>query len=245
MKKRLAIISTHPIQYNAPLFALLNERGLVDFKVFYTWGDSVLENKYDPGFGKIINWDIDLLKGYQYEFVNNVAKEKGSHHFKGIDNPELIEKIKQFDPGVILVYGWPFKSHLKLMRYFKGKVKIAFRGDSTLLDDTNNLKSKLRHLFLSWVYKHIDAAFYVGKSNMDYFLKMGLQTEQLIWAPHAIDNDRFDKTNQDNKINADALRSSLQIGEKDLVFLFAGKFEEKKDPRGLLNAFIKIGRAHV
>lgn len=64
--KRLAIITTHPIQYNAPLFKLLTQRNNITIKVFYTWGKSVLENKYDPGFKKNIEWDIPLLDGYGF-----------------------------------------------------------------------------------------------------------------------------------------------------------------------------------
>ena len=47
---RLAIVSSHPIQYNAPLFKLLTERGNINIKVFYTWGKGALVNKQDPGF---------------------------------------------------------------------------------------------------------------------------------------------------------------------------------------------------
>jgi len=238
MKKRLAIITTHPIQYNAPLFALLTERGIIDLKVFYTWGETVLENKYDPGFGKIINWDIDLLKGYQYEFIENVAADKGSHHFKGIDNPGLIRKIQVYKPDAILVYGWPLKSHYKVMRYFKGKIPVLFRGDSHLLDQKNGLKSFIRSIVLKWVYRYVDIAFYVGKSNYDYYRAAGLKEDQLVFSPHAIDNNRFSSGIFETKIKARNFRDMLGIQENDLVFLFAGKFEDKKNPLILLNAFL-------
>ena len=92
--KRLAVITTHPIQYNAPLFKLLADRGVLQIKVFYTWGGKVLTEKYDPGFGKTINWDIPLLEGYEYSFVKNISLEPGSYHFKGIINPSLNEEVK-------------------------------------------------------------------------------------------------------------------------------------------------------
>ncbi len=34
--KRLAILSTHPIQYNAPLFRMLAQEESIDLKVFYS-----------------------------------------------------------------------------------------------------------------------------------------------------------------------------------------------------------------
>ncbi len=237
LKKRLAIVTSHPIQYNAPLFELLTQRGVVEVKVFYTWGKSVLLNKFDPGFGKVINWDIDLLKGYAYTFIHNISANPGSHHFNGIDNPTLNHEIELWKADAVLIYGWSFKSHLNCMRYFKGKLPVCFRGDSTLLDKKNTFKSIFRKLFLKWVYHYIDYAFYVGDSNLDYYKKNGVKKHKLIFAPHAIDNNRF-ASSEKTKYQAIEFRNSLNINESDFVFLFAGKLEPKKNPELLLEAFI-------
>src|SRR4051812_18865346 len=93
---RLAIVTTHPIQYYAPIFKLLSKRGKIAIKVFYTWGESGFTNKFDPGFGKIIEWDVPLLDGYEYEFLENIANDKGSHHFNGIVNPDIINTIEKW-----------------------------------------------------------------------------------------------------------------------------------------------------
>ena len=112
-KKRLAIVTTHPIQYYAPLFKMLHKRGLINIKVFYTWSQSQQGAKYDPGFGKSIEWDIPLLEGYDYTFVNNISSKPGTHHFSGIINPSLNAEIEQWNPNAILIIGWSFKSHLR------------------------------------------------------------------------------------------------------------------------------------
>ena len=132
---KIAIVTTHPIQYNAPFFRLLEQEPSITPKVFYTWSQTEYEQKYDPGFGKKIEWDIPLLEGYSYEFVNNKAKHPGSDHFMGIENPLLIKKIQEWKPDMVLVYGWSFKSHLQCLRYFNKKIPVLFRGDSTLLDE--------------------------------------------------------------------------------------------------------------
>ena len=51
----------------------------------------------------------------------------------GIINPTLITEVEQWKPDTILFFGWAFKSHLKCIRYFYGKIPVFFRGDSTLL----------------------------------------------------------------------------------------------------------------
>ena len=234
--KSLAIITTHPIQYNAPWFRLLAERKKLSIKVFYTWGQLEEAEKYDPGFGKNVEWDIPLLDGYDYTFVENISANPGSHHYKGINNPQLIKALETWNPDAILVFGWNFKSHLKVMRHFKGQKIILFRGDSTLLDENPgfSIKGFLRKIFLKWVYRHIDIALYVGAANRAYYLKFGLQERQLKFAPHAIDNKRFNLGTKNN------LRQDLGIPGNGVTFLFAGKLEKKKNPMLLLHAFVQM-----
>lgn len=235
--KKLAIISTHPIQYNAPLFALLQERAKLQVKVFYTWGETVLKDKFDPGFGKNISWDIPLLDGYNYEFLENTSSDKGSHHFKGIINPGNIASIKNYQPDALLVYGWSFHSHLQIMRYFKGKIPVLFRGDSTLLDKAGFLHQIKRSIFLRWVYRFVDIAIYTGKSNKLYFKNAGLSDKQLVFGPHAIDNQRYSCKQQECREQAHQFRAHWGIPLSAKVILFAGKFEAKKNPLLLIQAF--------
>jgi glycosyltransferase involved in cell wall biosynthesis len=238
---RLAIIITHPIQYYSPIFKLLHERKKIDIKVFYTLGQES-DHKYDHEFGKTINWDIPLLDGYPYEWVKNTSAEPGSHHYKGIVNPYLRQQIQAWQPDAVLVFGWAYKSHLKVIRYFKGKIPVYFRGDSTLLDEPWGTKKLLKYIFLKWVYNHIDHAFYAGFNNKAYFKKYGLKNEQLSFAPHAIDNERFAV---DRSIEASSLRQKLGIGNNDILILFAGKFLAKKSPMLLINAFLNLKHSGV
>lgn len=237
--KKLAIIITHPIQYYAPIFKLLSDRKKIRIKVFYTWEQSQ-KKVFDKKFGREIKWDIPLLEGYDYTFVKNISKNQGSHSYKGIDNPTLISEIKEWQADAVLVFGWKFKSHLKVMRYFKGKIPVYFRGDSTLLDEAGGIKSKLRRFVLTQVYKNIDFAFYVGTNNKNYFLKHGLKENQLIFAPHAIDNERFFDETGKYQQNANEWRKELGFCESDIVFLFVGKFEPKKNPLLLIEVAKKF-----
>lgn len=236
--KRLAIVLTHPIQYYVPIFQLLQQRALLQLKVFYTWEQAKDNLKYDPGFGKTISWDLPLLEGYDYTFVRNMAKDPGSHHFMGIQNPSLIQELEEWQADAILVFGWSFLSHLRLLRYFKGKVPVFFRGDSTLLDEEGQglLKRALRRLFLRQVYRFVDKAFYVGQWNYEYYKAHGLADNQLIFAPHAIDNARFSLNHQKLE-EVEKIRHSLEIPSDAYLTLFVGKFQDKKDPLLLLQAF--------
>jgi glycosyltransferase involved in cell wall biosynthesis len=245
--KRLAIITTHPIQYNAPLFKLLTERGNIHLKVFYTWSQSKDGLLFDPGFGISRQWDIPVLEGYEYEFIDNQSKDPGSHHFWGIRNDELIKKIKSFSPDAILVYGWAFYSHLKTICSFGKKTRVLFRGDSTLLDNDKVLwiKRGIKKIFLSIIFSRIDKALYVGRANKAYFEYYGLKERKLLFAPHAIDNDRFSFNSETYEQAAKEWRKKLGIPDENVVFLYAGKLESKKAPDLLIKAFLSLGEENI
>lgn len=234
--KRLAIVSTHPVQYNAPIFRSLASYGKLDVKVFYTWEQSK-EAVFDPGFGKVITWDIPLLDGYAYEFSKNKSGTKKSKSFWSIQNPTLIQDIKTYNADAILVIGWNYASHLQVMRYFKGRVPVFFRGDSTLLNERKGWRQLIRRFLLTQIYKYVDIVLYVGSANKAYYLKHGLKESQLVYAPHAIDNARFGTESVEAIAWAAGTRDKLGIPAEAKVFLFAGKLEPVKNPELLLSAF--------
>jgi glycosyltransferase involved in cell wall biosynthesis len=239
---KLAIIITHPIQYYSPLFNLINERDNIKIKVFYTWERGA--GSFDQGFGKNVDWDIPLLKGYNFEFIsNNGVKKRG---FWDLKNPALNGSISKWGATHLLVFGWNYYSHLKAMRHFKGKIPVLFRGDSHLLNEKIGLKRFVRRITLNWIYKFIDTALFVGTNNKAYFLKHGLKANQLVFAPHAIDNDRFSGAKyQHLDEEVSNTRSKLGIKETDIVFSYIGKLEDVKQVDLLVEAFKNLKNRNI
>jgi glycosyltransferase involved in cell wall biosynthesis len=243
MKMRLAVVATHPIQYHSPVFRELSSREDVDIRVFYGWEGTA--NSIDHGFGKKVAWDIPLLDGYQWEMVPNVAKEPGTHHYAGIDLPELNARVTGWKADAVLVYGWNYKAHLAAIRHFKGKIPVLFRGDSTLLNEAPGFRKLLRRFYLKRVYKNIDFALAVGTNNRRYFEALGLQPEQIVFAPHAIENERFSVGRDSSQIAADQWRLSLGIPQDSIVFLYVGKLETIKSLDVLLENFLRLNRPDI
>lgn len=241
--KKLAIITTHPIQYNAPLFRLLSERKRIAIKVFYTWGQSK-DVVYDARFGIERSWDIPLLEGYESEFLQNTSRKPDSNRFWGIVNPGLYQRLKQEQFDAVLVYRWSVWSHFLLMQQLGKRPALFFRGDSHLLNQTKGFKSRLKDLALRFVYRHVDAAFVVGTHNKDYMRHYGLNEEQLITAYHAVDNDRFrfDATAMEAKALEE--RGKLAIPAHAVVFLYAGKFYALKQLDLLIRSFKQLKGTH-
>lgn len=239
MKPRLAVITTHPIQYYAPIFRLIQSRGNIDCRVFYTWGDTSTQ-KYDPGFGQVISWDIPLLDGYEYEFLDNRAADPGTHRFMGIRAQNAYERVKSWNPTHLLVIGWSWYTHLELMIRFHGKVPVLFRGDSHLLDPVSPMKNRFRQWFLTGIYRFADLALAVGLHNEAYFRWVGMKPGQIRRVPHAIDNDRFASLTDAQERELKEWKQELGITDGQVVFLFAGKFQRKKGIFDLITAFSSI-----
>jgi glycosyltransferase involved in cell wall biosynthesis len=252
--KRLAIVTTHPVQYHVPWLIRLAEKG-IQLKVFYTWEQARNGIIYDPGFGRNIQWDIPLLEGYDYQFVKNITPRPGTHHFWGIINPGLNKEIEAWNPDCLLVFGWNFYSHLQCMRYFHKKIPILFRGDSVLLHEGKGIRTWARRAFLTWVYRHVDYALYVGTHNKSYFLKHGLRPSQLVYTPHAIDVDRFSEPGKASINDVQTWKKELGIPADHISILYAGKLTRVKNPsfiidlaeacKGLPVSFILVGNGHL
>ncbi len=244
---RLAIISTHPIQYYAPIFQLLARSSRLEPRVFYTWSQTASSPTADPGFGKAITWDIPLLDGYEHEFVPNVARRPGTEHFWGLRNPQLIRSVESWGADALLVFGWNSASHLRALRHFKGRIPVFFRGDSTLLDSSPGWKRIARRWVLSWIYRHIDVAIAVGSNNEDYFRWCGVPEGHIAFAPHAVDTRRFADRQGIHAEQALRWRRELGIPHDARTVLFAGKFQSKKEPLLLLEAFsaCNVQEAHL
>lgn len=242
-QRKLAIVTSHPIQYYAPVFRSLTLLGTMDVCVFYTWSQTADRPLFDPGFRTQVQWDIPLLTGYAYRFVRNVAKRPGTDHFAGLVNPTLIQEIEAWRADAVLVYGWAARSHLQVLRHFKGRIPVFFRGDSTLLDKRSWWRARARRLFLRWVYSHVDIAISVGSNSRDYFSWCGLRPQRIAFAPHSVDTDRFAADAETHEQTAAAWRLELGIPADAVAFLFAGKLQYVKNPQLLLEAFRDLDSA--
>jgi glycosyltransferase involved in cell wall biosynthesis len=238
---RLAIVSTHAIQYYSPIFQALERSERIRPRVFYTWSQTAAAPVADPGFSRAITWDIPLLEGYEWEFVPNVAARPGTEHFRGLRNPRLVSSIQAWGADAVLVFGWNLESHLQAMRQLKGRIPVFFRGDSTLLQRRSWWRTAARRVFLRWIYRHIDVAISVGTNNRDYYRWCGVPERRIAFAPHAIDTRRFADPDGQHERRAAQWREELGIATHERVLVFAAKMTPTKSPMLLLDAFVESG----
>jgi glycosyltransferase involved in cell wall biosynthesis len=243
---RLALIVSHPIQYFVPLYQRLGQRDDIAIKVFFTWhaGEAAVQ---DRGFGERVAWDIPLTQGYEFELVPNVSTDPGTHHFFGLRNPTLVDRVLAWQPDVVHVTGWAWLSHLQALHAFHRRhVHTLFRGDSHLLDGTpSGPRGWIKRPLLRRVFTWPTGFLVVGAANRAYYEFFGVEPARLYPCPHSIDVERFAEPAQTLEQEAARWRAQLGISAGQTVLLFAGKFEHKKRPADLMRAIQRLDHPNI
>ena len=238
---RLAVVVSHPTQYYSPWFRWVRARSQVDLRVFYLWDFGVRPAR-DPRFNTTFQWDVDLLSGYESEFVPNLAASPGAEGFFGFRNPLLPSRLSAWRPDAVLLFGYKWASHLRAALWARlHGVPILFRGDSHLLG--RGAPRPAAALALRLLFSQFARFLYVGAANREYFEALGVPARKLFFAPHAVDQGLFDPGRRETVDAAAALRARLGIAPGTRVLLYAGKFVAAKQPVELLRAFLSLPRA--
>jgi len=235
---RLAIVVSHPIQYYSPWFRWLRRHTALEFRVFYL-DDFGVAARRDPQFGTTFAWDVDLLSGYDSAFVPNAAARPGTDRFMGLNHPTLTRRLAEWRPEAILLFGYKSCSHLRVIAWARRRrIPLLFRGDSHLLG--RGRPPGWRRWPMRWIFRQFAAVTCVGVANRAYFAALGVPSERLFFSPHAVDATRFDPADRPQRAAAAELRQRLGLGPAQPVVLFAGKLVAAKQPRELLEAFLRL-----
>jgi glycosyltransferase involved in cell wall biosynthesis len=234
------VVLSHPTQYYSPWFRWLHTHTAIEFRVFYLWNFGVTDQR-DPEFGVKLVWDVDLLSGYDSEFVPNCAAHPGTTHFWGLRNPSLTARLAKWRPDAVLLFGYNFATHLRVIAWCRRRnIPLIFRGDSHLL--VQGRPTPLKRLALHMLYRQFAAITHVGAANRAYFETFGVRASRLYFAPHAVDRGHFDPASPAHREASRRLRNELGLSPGGRVVLFAGKFVPRKQPLALLEAFLAAPR---
>lgn len=223
---RLAVLSSHPVQYYGPLFRKLAE--MVELHVFFAH-NATASQQAAAGFGRAFEWDIDLVSGYQHSFLKNVARQPTTARFAGCDTPEISDRLTQGGFTHVLSFGWHLKSLIQGMWAAKRQgLAVMVRGDSQLGTPRSHAKRLVKRFVYPKLLSGIDAALYVGVKNRAYYECYGVRQSRLFHSPHAVETERF-SAGATPEARA-ALRTALGVGADSKLILFAGKLVEFKRP---------------
>jgi glycosyltransferase involved in cell wall biosynthesis len=242
-KPTILYFLSHPIQYFSPLLETLAKK--MELKVYY-YSEGNTAASVDKGFGKSIQWDVPLLKGYHYEFLKNYSGSRSlDNHLLDVFNPGIFKALRKEKAPVVIVNGWTYSSTLLVIFFSKllGK-KLWLRAENPL---NQELKKGSVLLFVKRIFlKHILFKFfvsrclYIGTESKGFFEYYGVGASRLVYTPYSVNNDFFVEKYQELKPILPQLKKQLGLPVDKMLILYVGKYIDKKRPLDLMRAFEKL-----
>lgn len=228
---RLAVVTTHPVQYQVPWLQALARLDEVQLRVYYAHlPDAPAQG---TGFGVPFLWDLPLLEGYQHELLRNRARRPGLNGFWGCHTPALLARLRAFAPDVVLVHGWHTRTCLQALAAGRRlAVPVIVRGESNDLRRRPAWVKAIQRLLLA----RYSAFLAIGQANAAFYLARGMPAARVFPAPYCVDNARFRAGAEQAQPRRLEIRARWGISPEAYVALFCGKLIQKKRPHDLLRA---------
>ena len=232
----LAILTTHPIQYQVPLWQALARDSSVPFEVWYLTNHGV-EPSYDVEFGKSFSWDLDSLDGYASRFLR-VNDDVDVTRFNRVRLQEPLAKLfRERAVRALWIQGWQVRAYWQAVwEAHACGVPVWLRGESNNLAPTSVWKRPIKRSVLGKLFHRISEFLYIGQANRRLYESFGVPAARLHPAPYCVDNDRFARQAASLRSQRAEIRRAWNIPENSWCVLFAGKFIPKKHPFDLITA---------
>ncbi|MGA2160105.1 MAG: glycosyltransferase [Dehalococcoidia bacterium] len=235
MNNKLAVITTHPIQYQAPLWRSLARE--IDIHVYFGSDFSIRGSK-DEGFGVHFSWDVPLTEGYPHTFLSIDP---------GINRPgdlrlnmaQFKQKLLEFQPDYALLTGYsPLPFYLKALLTLRLLgIPILLRAETTDLAVQRSASKRFgRNVFLKILYSQIAGFLAIGYNSRHHYRSRGIPENRIYHSPYNIDDELFAKQIKDYDGRRTEIRRELGFDEDQFVFIFSGKLIPKKNPLMIVDA---------
>jgi glycosyltransferase involved in cell wall biosynthesis len=236
MSRRIAVVASHPVQYQAPFFRRLAQRA--DLTVFFGQRhEPALESM--AGYGDGFSWDVPLTDGYRHEWLTNVASRPGVNRFGGCDTPEIANRLGRGGFDACIVLGWYLKSYVQaILACRRHRIPVLLRGDSQLATNRSLITQAVKYWPYRVLLNAVAGHLAVGSANREYLTHYGVPETRLFDVPHAVDDSWFGAEAGAARAagTRERERAALGIPLGARVALFVGRLVEMKRPLDLIRA---------
>jgi glycosyltransferase involved in cell wall biosynthesis len=235
-KIRVAILATHPIQYQAPLWRTLAMDTRLDIHVVYG-SDLSVRGYRDKEFGVRVQWDTPLLAGYSYEFLER-DPSLDQISFRRPSGKGLGASLDRFRPDVAVLNAYHGLYPLRgLLEARLRGIPVVMRHEASDEALTRTpLKSLVRDVALRALYSQIACFAAIGTNARRHLLRLGVPGARIGRTPYCVDSEALEHQYTQWMPQRPALRQALNVREEDYVLIFSGKLIPKKQPLLLLSA---------
>lgn len=214
---RLLYVVSHPIQYQAPLLRLIAAESGIHLRVLFL---HKLDGTIDPGFGRIVTWDVPLLEGYEHAMFRLATLAR-----------ELLGADVVWLHGW---HGWKMKAALLAARVLRRPVLMRGENWDGAMPDGRGWRGMIKRAALKALFSLCDGFLAIGSRNAEYYARLGVTPDRVSHMPYAIDNDFFARG---AAAAPPDFRTQIGLPDGRPIILYAGKLSRRKHPQTLLAAW--------
>jgi glycosyltransferase involved in cell wall biosynthesis len=235
---RVALITSHVIQYQDPFFKLLAANPEIDLTVLFC-SRAGAQTYHDREMQTTLKWDLEMLQGYRHRFLLNLGRGSG---FARLINPGVIPEMLfgRFDAAIIFL-GWSaVTSFLAIAACRMRGLQFFIYGDSSFPPPEQTLTQRLRAGLLRAMFRMAAGFLVSGALNAEYYRHYGADPSRFFLLPWAIDNARFESGSRFAPGERKAMRERFGADDEAMLIVFSAKFLPRKDPMTLLRAVARM-----
>lgn len=237
---RLAVIASHFIQYQTPLWRELAQRPELELKVYFL-SDHGRRPGFDPQFGQTFQWDVPLDEGYDWELLPGGAGVAplswqwqlnfGPARLVLSNTADVYLRSDYASPGALAFF----------YACLAKQAPVLYRGETTLVHEQKG-RTKLKRAILGPVFRRKVYALAIGKLAQMYAESLGVPTDRIVLCPYNVDTRYWESAAQELRPQRAILRRAFGLPENQPVVLFCGKVFEIKCPLDLARAMCKLAQ---
>lgn len=233
MKKKIALVVSHPIQHFCPQYVSFAQNEHIHFKVFF--GSALGLKKYvDPSFKQEISWGNLELEKFDHVFLNGEAVLTSD---KNLDAASLETSLEDFAPDIVIIYGYFQKLQRRAYKWArKNKRKIAYISDSERRQKLNPLKELIKYPFVYTFFRGVDFFLTVGDANEQYYAYYKVPQHKFIRMHFPIDIQLYKTSFTGRELLRKQIRSRYNIADQEIVVSTVGKMQFFKSQDHIVEA---------
>jgi glycosyltransferase involved in cell wall biosynthesis len=232
-KTRIGFVSSHPIQYLAPLYQAVNRTADLEAVPIYLT-DFSLRNAVDPLFGTKVVWDVDLSVGTNPLFVPGFETREPCAYSLRDSAPGIWSVVRRAGLDALVIHGHSIlANHFASFAARSRSIPVFYQCDAPLAKAQGSLT---RRALLRAYYATLSGFLASSTSNRAYYRMLDVPDRKIHHFPFAVDNDRFIKAAALSAGRRALIRQAIGLRDGVPAIVTASKLVAQKRVFDLLDA---------